>query len=85
MDDYIRIVHKTTEFFSKTDAYVLFDILEQFAQDGGYDLKMSKEKFKAKMTIPLSETQSVTINASILKVDEEKVCFEFYKTNGDSW
>lgn len=85
MDDYIRMVHKTTEFFSKTDAYVLFDLLEQFAQEGGYELKMSKEKFKAKMTIPLSETTFVTLQASILKVDEDKVCFEFYKTNGDSF
>ena len=55
MDDYIRLVHKTTEFFSTSEAAYLFDLLEQFALDGGYTVSLSKDKYKAKLRIPVSE------------------------------
>jgi hypothetical protein len=53
--------------------------------EGGYTLTLSKDKYKAKLLVPISEDASVEIVANILRVDDNKVCFEFYKAAGDSW
>lgn len=45
-------------------------------------MDVAKDKYKAKLRIPLGDEDSVDITAKILKVDDEKVCFEFSKTGG---
>jgi len=84
LEDYIRIGHRTTEFFSQNDAETLFNTLLQFGDEGGYKVTPSKDKYKAKLLIPLNEEEQVEMTARIMKVNDATVCFELSKSGGDS-
>ena len=81
LDEYIRVIHKNTEFFSTFDAPTILSALEQFAQESGYTITVAKDKYKIKLQILLEEGE-VEMNAKILKVDDSKVCVEFSKVSG---
>lgn len=49
MDQYLRIVHKNTEFFSLSDPTTLYTLLEQYCEEAGYTLSSQKDKFKGKI------------------------------------
>jgi len=72
LDEYVRIVHKNTEFFSTYDADTLFSVLTTFATDQGFTCDVSKDKYKAKIHILLESGESVDLTARVLKVDAEK-------------
>jgi len=49
IDDYVRIVHKNTEFFSLFDAETLLGALTQYAAESGFTIDVAKDKYKAKL------------------------------------
>jgi hypothetical protein len=83
MDDYIRIVHRNTEFFSTYDPKVLFDVLQQYAEESGCQVELAKDKYKAKLQI-LMEEGAVEMNVKVMRVPEVdgKICVEFSKCSG---
>jgi len=51
VDEYVRLIHKNTEFFSTYDAYTLLQVLTEYATESGYTITVSKDKYKAKLQI----------------------------------
>ena len=56
----------------------------QYSEEAGYKLTASKDKYKAKMLIPVNEEEQVEVTARIMKVNDGMVCFELTKNGGDS-
>lgn len=82
LDQYVRIVHKNTEFFSTSSPTLLLSVLNQFANEKGFQIEVSKDKYKAKLTLQ-SEDENIEIKSCILAVvgsEEGKVCVEFQKS-----
>jgi hypothetical protein len=91
-DEYIRMIHKNTEFFSTTDPAILLQVLNEYAHDTGITIDVAKGKFKAKLRQVFEDDQSievVEVTARILRVpvtadgQQEKYCVEFTKS-GDT-
>jgi len=49
LEDYIRIVHKNTEFFSTYDADTLLSVLAKLSDKEGFKFEEAKDRYKAKI------------------------------------
>ena len=54
-DEYIRLIHKNTEFFSLSDPATLYGLLDEFAEEGGSKLVTHEKKYKGHLEIPYEE------------------------------
>lgn len=86
IEDYVRIVHKQTELFSTFEPDVIFQTLQEFAGLQCLSHEVAKDKYKIKMTFLVGEgkkEQNIVMTAKLLKVNEEKVCLEIQRNEGD--
>jgi hypothetical protein len=49
LDQYVRVVHKNTEFFSTYDAEMLLQNLSAYANETGFEMTVQSDKYKIKL------------------------------------
>jgi serine/threonine protein kinase len=86
LEDYVRLIAKQTELFSTFDADTLLEELIKLSETMALSHEVAKDKYKIKMEFMVGEGKKashLTMTAKILKVDEERVCIDFQKSEGD--
>lgn len=82
LDEYVGIVSKNTEFFTKAEPDVILQTLIDFVEAKGAKLTIADGKYKAKTSI-LTEDDRVDIKMEITKFETDKFAVEFSKGYGD--
>ena len=79
----MRIVNKTTEFFSTANPDELLEELAGYFAEKGYKFEIAKDKYKVKAEIMEEGAEPIEITAKISKAAPEKYCVEFNRIAGD--
>ncbi|CAI2366735.1 unnamed protein product [Moneuplotes crassus] len=74
-------ITKYTQFYSTFDEDTLLATLTQFCEEFSLDYEVNDEEYKAKIEFG-TKMVDVTLQVSILEVDETKRCIEFFKLRG---
>lgn len=84
MDEYVNVISKNTELFLNADAEDTLDTILDYAEALGITgYKLSKDKYKIKLPILNKNSEKVEIKVELLKVDEDKICVDISKVDGD--
>jgi hypothetical protein len=86
LGEYIPCGVKERVMFSNVEADLLFAELIDYANDTSSLVEVSKDKYKITLQFQVkieASTFPVEIIAKILKVDDDKVCIELKKTDGE--
>ena len=84
MDDYVNVIAKNTELFLNSDPESTLDTILSYAEELGYTgYKLSKDKYKVKLPILNAKGEKIEVKIELLKVDEDKICVDISKIDGD--
>ena len=83
LEEYVRIWDKKTELFSTADPDVLLEMLADYSEQQGFEYAVAPNKYKVKLPIVTEGGDKVEMKIELFRVDPEKVCVDFTKTDGD--
>jgi hypothetical protein len=79
----MRLVNKNTEFFTTCCPEETLDEITGYFEEKGYKVNVAQDKYKVKVTLPISGESDLEMCVRILKAAPEKYCVEFNRTGGD--
>lgn len=84
LEEYESVIAKNTQLFLNIDPDTTLDSILSYAEDlGCKEYTISKYKYKIKLPILNTKGQKVEIKVELFKVDQEKICADFTKIDGD--
>ena len=79
----MRLVNKNTEFFTTELPEDVYAELLGYFEEKGFKVAEAGDKYKLKVTQPISEDQDLEYTVRILKATQQKYCVEFNRNGGD--